>query len=106
MATSKPMTIVLPSNLARETKRALIWSAIAPSALILGLFVGPLCFLALGAYPAQGFRLYLKYKRSLGRIAAPAAALTVIGKFAEASGALKYFSGHLIGRRAGLFEYK
>ncbi len=91
---------------ARETKRALIWPAIAPVSIVLSLIVSPLFLLMLAAYPAQALRLFLSGRKRLGDIAAPWAALTVIGKFAEASGALQYYWGRSRGRRSGLFEYK
>lgn len=91
---------------ARETMRALIWSSIAPAVLLLGLFASPLFYAGLAAYPAQALRLYLLYRERLGDAAAPAAALSVIGKFAETSGALAFYAGRLGGKRAGLFEYK
>jgi len=89
---------------ARETRRALLWSALAPAA-ILGAAVSPLALSALLAYPAQGARIYLRERRRLGRDAAAFAALSVVGKFAEAFGALKYYAR---GRRAvgALIEYK
>lgn len=91
---------------ARETRRAFLWSAIAPVAVMLSLVVHPEFLAMLAAYPAQALRLYLSARRRLGEIAAPWAAATVIGKFAEASGALKYYWGRAKGRRSGLFEYK
>jgi GT2 family glycosyltransferase len=91
---------------ARETKRALIWFALAPASILLGLAVSPWFALALCAYPAQGLRLFLLHRRRFGEIAAPAAALSIVGKFAESAGALKYYWSRMIGRRAGLFEYK
>lgn len=91
---------------ARETKRALIWSAMAPVSIVLSLLVSPLFLSMLAIYPAQALRLFLSARKRLGDVAAPWAALTVIGKFAEASGALKYYWGRARGLRSGLFEYK
>lgn len=90
----------------RETRRAFIWSAIAPVAVILSLVVSPAFLAMLAVYPAQALRLYLSARKRLGDIAAPWAALTIIGKFAEASGALKYYWGRARGLSSGLFEYK
>lgn len=91
---------------ARETSRALLWSAIAPSSMLLTLLFGPLFLAPLAAYPAQMLRLYFSSKNRLGDLAAPSAALTVLGKFAEALGALKFYRGRIAGRKSGLFEYK
>lgn len=91
---------------ARETRRALIWSAIAPVSLLSALFFGPAFLAPLALYPAQMLRLYFSNRQRLGDLAAPWAALTVLGKFAEAAGALKFHLGRLQGRKSGLFEYK
>lgn len=91
---------------ARETMRAFVWSAIAPLSIVLSLAVSPLFLLTLAVYPAQALRLFLSGRKRLGDIAAPWAALTVIGKFAEASGALQYYWSRARGRKSGLFEYK
>lgn len=90
----------------RETLRALSWSGIAPIALIFALTVSPLFLLALGAYPAQALRLWFGARARLGQDAAAWAIITVIGKFAEASGVLKYYWTRLLGRRPALIEYK
>ncbi len=91
---------------AQETRRALIWASIAPAAALLALSISPWSLLALAAYPLQAARLWLLARASLGADAAPFAALCVIGKFAEAQGALGYFVNRLRRRRAGLIEYK
>lgn len=90
----------------RETMRALFWAAIAPIALIFALTVNPWFLLALGAYPAQTVRLWLGARTRLGQDAAAWAVMTVAGKFAEASGVLKYYWERLLGRRSALIEYK
>lgn len=90
----------------RETVRALGWAGLAPLALLLALLVSPWFALLLAVYPAQALRIYARARRRLGRDAAPFAALSVIGKFPEAAGALTYFANRLTRRRAGLIEYK
>lgn len=90
----------------RETARSIFWAAIAPVALILAIAVNSWFLVLLVTYPAQVLRLYLSRKKTLKDDAAPWAALAVIGKFAEASGILKYYMGKAAGRKSGLFEYK
>ncbi len=88
-----------------ETRRALLWAGLAPSALISGIALSPVCLAGLLAYPAQVARLYARY-RGEGGDAFPRAALTVLGKFAEAKGALTYWARRLGGGRRNLIEYK
>lgn len=89
----------------RETRRALLWSGLAPAALMLGVAVSPAFLAGLLAYPAQTARLYARY-RGEGGDALPRAALTVVGKFAEAKGALSYWARRAGGGRRTLIEYK
>lgn len=90
----------------RETRRALLWAAIAPAAIVLAIAASPWFALALIAYPAQALRLFLGARRRLGRDAAAWAILTVLGKFAEAAGAIEYHLRRRTGRNAALIEYK
>lgn len=90
----------------RETARAFFWSAIAPIALLLALTAGPWAAMLLAAYPIQIARLGWGARERLGDAALPWAFFTVIGKFPEAVGALRYHAGRLVGRRARLVEYK
>lgn len=90
----------------RETARAILWAAIAPVSILLALTVSPWFLAALALYPAQAVRLFLLWRGRLKRDAAPWAILSIIGKFAEAAGAMKYYAQRLAGRRSGLFEYK
>lgn len=88
-----------------ETRRALLWAGLGPAALILGGAISPVILVALLAYPAQVGRLYGRYRRD-GDDALVRAALTVLGKFAEAKGVLTYWARRIgVGRRA-LIEYK
>ena len=85
-----------------EARRALIWGAGLPAlALLGGGLVHPALWLLLLAYPAQILRL-AKGKGLGWRIAF----FTVLGKFAEARGALGYALSRLRGRRTALIEYK
>jgi GT2 family glycosyltransferase len=88
-----------------ETRRALLWAGLAPASIMLGALVSPVFFAGLLAYPAQVARLAARYQRE-GGDALPRAVLTVIGKFAEAKGALTYHARRLGGGRRTLIEYK
>ncbi|SEK91829.1 Glycosyltransferase, GT2 family [Roseovarius nanhaiticus] len=84
----------------RETRRALIWGAVLPLVIVIGgALWWPLALLAL-AYPAQVMRLGLRSGNW------PWAVFSVLGKFPEAGGALRYWLARLRGRRGGLIEYK
>ncbi len=82
-----------------EVRRALIWGAVLPVALLLAGVVHPAGWLLVLVYPLQGLRL-------ARRGGAVWALFSLIGKFAEARGALGYYLNRLRGRRAGLIEYK
>ncbi|KIC14096.1 glycosyltransferase family 2 protein [Leisingera sp. ANG-Vp] len=84
---------------AAETRRALIWGAALPAAIALAALIEPPLLLAALAYPAQAVRL----SRRLG---AERALFTVLGKFAEASGALEFYWNRRRGRTRGILEYK
>lgn len=82
-----------------EERRALVWGFGLPLvAVVLGL-LHPLGWLVLLAYPVQLVRL-------ARRAGLDWAWFTLIGKFAEARGALGYRINRLRGRRRGLIEYK
>lgn len=85
----------------RETRRALVWGAVLPLVILGALFLSPWLALLLAlAYPVQVVRLALRE----GDWAQ--AVFTVLGKFAEAQGALGYYLSRLRGRKQGLVEYK
>lgn len=89
---------------ARETKRAIFWSSLAPVSIFLGFMFTPIGFLLLLAYPLQIIRLAL---RDGGRkIDWAGAALSVVGKFAEARGVLQFYWQRLRGVNSKLIEYK
>ncbi|MFD0858018.1 glycosyltransferase family 2 protein [Roseovarius aquimarinus] len=84
----------------RETRRALIWGAALPAFILLGGLAWPPLALAALAYPAQAARL-------AWRSGDPAwAFFTLLGKFPEAGGALRFYAGRLLRRGGGLIEYK
>lgn len=85
----------------RETVRAALWGALLPTAIAaLGLLVDPRAFLLVLLYPLQWIRLSV-------RDGAPLFAFfTLVGKFAEAQGVLKFFLTKLFRRPRRLIEYK
>lgn len=88
-----------------ETRRALIWGAGLPLAILLLALAVPWAALALLlVYPAQVIRL--ARREGGGRGAWEWAVFTVLGKFAEAAGVAGYWLSRLRGRRQGLIEYK
>lgn len=91
---------------ARETARALFWTGAAPAILAFGALVHPAFLAGLFIYPAQIARLALR-RRDAGFGAALAlSAILLSAKFAEAAGAVKYWTTRARGERAPLIEYK
>ncbi|MEZ5913918.1 MAG: glycosyltransferase [Paracoccaceae bacterium] len=87
----------------RETRRALVWGAALPLAIVLGVLVfGPWAALLFLAYPLSVVRL----ARAGGADAWPRALFLTLGKFPEAIGALEYWLHRLTGRAGRLIEYK
>ncbi len=90
----------------RETRSACFWGLALPAVALLLLPWSARGAVGLAAlYPLQMLRLYalcpLPRRQALLR-----AAFLVVGKFAEASGVLKYLLSRLQGARAGIIEYK
>jgi GT2 family glycosyltransferase len=83
-----------------ETRRALLWGALLPAVIVLGLFFTPWALLLALAWPVKIWRL-----RRAGFDRARAFFLT-LGNLAEAQGALGYYWGRLRGTRSELIEYK
>lgn len=88
-----------PTHWGAETRRALLWGGALPLATIVAGLIHPAGGLLALAYPAQVFRLAKRGGLTW-------AAFSLIGKFAEARGALGFYWNRLRGRRAGLIEYK
>jgi glycosyltransferase involved in cell wall biosynthesis len=83
-----------------ETRRALLWGVGIPLFIaLLTLLVGPFGLLAALVYPLQVLRL-------AQRGGLPWAFFSVLGKFAEARGALGYYWRRLSGGPRKLIEYK
>ncbi len=87
-----------------ETRRALLWSAIAPASLIAALAISPAFLLALLAYPLQIARLAIR--KGAKRVDWSEAMLLTLGKFAEAQGVLTFHLNRLRGKRAKIIEHK
>ena len=82
-----------------ETRRALAWGAVLPAAIAAAGLISPVLLLAALIYPAQVLRLSRRmgYEQAL---------FSVLGKFAEASGALEYRWRRWRGTARGILEYK
>ncbi|QYZ69015.1 glycosyltransferase family 2 protein [Neotabrizicola shimadae] len=87
-----------------ETRRALAWGVALPVVAVVAGLVSPWGWLLLAAYPAQVLRLALR--DGGGRLAWERAVHAVIGRFAEAQGALGFYLSRLRGRRVRLIEYR
>ncbi|RKF16919.1 glycosyltransferase [Roseovarius spongiae] len=83
-----------------ETRRALFWGAALPLAILLLSFLSAHALWLLLIYPAQVARLALRRGDWAWGV------FTVLGKVAEAQGALGYYLGRLRGRRRELIEYR
>ncbi len=82
-----------------ETRRALIWGAALPLVILLGtVFASPWALLIL-VYPLQLFRLARRGGLTW-------AFFTLLGKFPEALGVLRYYRKRLTGGRSAIIEYK
>jgi GT2 family glycosyltransferase len=89
-----------------ETRRALFWGACLPVAILLLALCRPIGLLLLMVYPLQWLRLGTRLRRRGSPIPWANALFLVVGRFAEAQGALKFHLGRLFGRRSALIEYK
>ncbi len=88
-----------------NVRRALLWGAGVPLALVLlALLVSPWALLLAAVYPARAIRFALR--EGAGRIGWERAWLLSVGKFAEALGVLEYHWRRRFGQPRGLIEYK
>jgi hypothetical protein len=84
-----------------ETRRALLWGAALPAAIGLAMvLVGPFAALLAGVYPLQWVRQYLRTGSARN------SGFMLVGKFAEAQGALKFHVERLRGVHGHIIEYK
>lgn len=85
----------------RHTARAVTWGILLPSLIVLcGLFVDSRGWLVALLYPLQWLRLAIRDRSP------QMAFFSVLGKFAEAQGVLKFGFSKLLGRTGRLIEYK
>ena len=85
-------------------RRALIWGLTVPVSAITGSVFTPWAGLILLLWPLQMIRL--SARGGFGRTAWQQAFFLVFGKLAEAQGVAEYHLRRLIGRPAGIIEYK
>ncbi len=84
-----------------ETRRALLWGLALPLAIVAAtLLLSPLAAWAFAIYPLQWLRVARRQRSGRESF------FLLLSKFAEASGALKFYANALRGRRGGLIEYK
>ncbi len=89
-----------------ETRRALLWGAVLPIALVLLALVWPPLALLFLVYPAQWLRVGLNLRRQGRPIPWTLSAFYLQGRFAEAVGAMRFWWGRTLRRRSALIEYK
>ena len=90
----------------RASRRAWVWGLGIPLAAVLGaLLLSSWWLVILLVYPLQMLRLYQGFDGTL-KARAARAAFSMLGKFAEASGQLKFIWLRFTGGRARLIEYK
>lgn len=83
-----------------ETRRALLWGAVGPLLVVmLAVLFGPVGLLSVLVYPLQMLRLARRGGAAWG-------VFSVLGKFAEARGALGFYWRRLSGGQKRLIEYK
>ena len=84
----------------QETRRALLWGVVLPVMIVLAaLLTGPAALLLVAIFPAQMLRLGMRGGWTFG-------VFSVLGKFAEAAGALQFYWRRWRRRDAQLIEYK
>ena len=89
-----------------ETRRALLWGAWMPLAIVALACAWPWALLLLLLYPLQWLRIGARLARVHAPIPWLQGGFLLLGRFPEALGALKFYRGRMVGRRSGLIEYK
>ncbi len=89
-----------------ESKRAWVWGFVIPFLILLMLIIHPLtgCILLL-IYPSQILRLTLKSKQKIKDAFLQSIFMT-IGKFAEATGQIKFWCNLYFKQKSEIIEYK
>lgn len=94
-------------HFAAETRRALLWGVFLPLAiLLLAVAISPWMLLLLAVYPLQWLRIGARYAHAGLAVPWVYAGFLLMGRFPEAQGVLKFWSGRLRGHRSGIIEYK
>ena len=93
-------------HFAGETRRALLWGAVLPLAILALACATPLAWVLLLIYPLQWLRIGARLARHHAPIPWLQGGFLLLGRFPEALGVLKFYRGRLVGRRSGLIEYK
>ncbi len=88
----------------KETNRAIIWGAVLPLIVLFGAILNPVWAATALIYPLQVIRL--ARRKRFTKAGWQIAVFTVLGRFAEARGALGYYFDRMTSRRRGLIEYK
>lgn len=89
-----------------EARRAWVWGAVIPAAIVLsGLVFGPAGLALALVYPMQIGRLYLK-RRNFSKVPLRSSLFLVLGKIPEAIGQAKFHFDRMRGKKAELIEYK
>ena len=90
----------------KESRRALLWGAGIPVAIVLGMFAfGPIGLALSLIYPMQVARLYLQRRHS-SPIPLSASFFLTLAKFPEAIGQFKFHLNNILGKRSAIIEYK
>lgn len=90
----------------KESRRALGWGMLIPSLALLGLvFYQPLTWLVVFVFILQFIKLTYS-NRCLGDFAPKFAGLMIVGKFAEATGQIKFYWHRLTHAQSKIIEYK
>jgi glycosyltransferase involved in cell wall biosynthesis len=91
----------------RENARILFWGLLVPLlSLVLGTLAHPVWLALLLVYPLQVVRLAARFSSTPQLSRWTRAAFTVLGKFAEALGQLKFATRWALGRQQRIIEYK
>lgn len=89
-----------------ETRRALLWGAVLPLLLLVATLAWPPAAWLWLVYPLQWARVALNLRRAGQPVPALQAAFFLQGRFAETTGALRYWWGRISSHRSALIEYK
>lgn len=89
-----------------ETRRAVAWAIVLPLILVAFCLVTPWALALWLIYPLQWIRVGARLAGRGAPIPWTYAAFLVAGRFPEAQGILKFWSGRLLGHRSALIEYK